>query len=967
MKSSKVLERGIHMLRSHPYSAGGVVGILAVSALFMFALGITPQRIAAKVNRTAPQVIEQAQRDLKFGLAPKEVVVPQADPVPAVLPPIRTATFNGPLRVDPLNPRYFTDNSGKAIYLTGSHTWSNLQDNGGSDPPPLFDYTAYLDFLQENNHNFFRLWTWEQARWTVETADDQYRFDPMPYLRTGPGNALDGKPKFDLDQFNQAYFDRMRERVIAAGDRGIYVSIMLFDGWSIESNKGQYGMNNPWRGHPFNKDNNINNINGDPNNNNSGEEVHQDVVPAITAYQQAYVRKVIDTVGDLDNVLYEIANESNNSSEAWQYDMIDYIKSYEATKPKQHPVGMTSPWPGGYNPDLLSSPADWVSLNNADGTYMTNPPVADGTRVSLYDTDHLCGICGDRSWVWKSFTRGHNPIFMDGYDGAGYGVGGVGFNFNDPTWVSLRKNLGYTLTYANRMDLNAAVPRTDLASSGYCLAKATAQDAEYLVYLPNGGNVTVDLSDASGNLTVEWFNPQTGATFAGGSTTGGGNRVFQAPFSGDAVLYLYAGSAGAPATPTSQPNDPPGKQQYLPIMTNRSNTPAPPPSPSPSPQPSPTTPPGGFLDTFDNDPPSPEPFQSSQWDIQVHSRDIGTWQQLDSMQAAHGPNCEAPPATHLVNNRANAVYQCRNHTMTAINAGGYGVIYLTPDQIVDFSTGEAVIRFDVSTLRSSGRDWIDFWITPYDENVALPLDTDTDLQGAPRDAIRIFLDLGLTGKFRGEIYSNFASHSISQATSQGYETVLTPSAMVRSTFELRISKTHIKFGMPDYNLWWLDTSIANLGWDSGIFQIGHHSYNPTKDCGGGGQPCAPNTWHWDNVSISNARPFTIIKGDRRDYSPADAAANRTVTFDQPAPPDSHLRFAGVGRIEVSFDGGPFQLADKAQTSGLQSNYHPEHFSSYWMAVPAGTQSVRFRFSADDWYGTNFDMIAQDIAIWSVGQ
>ena len=34
----------------------------------------------------------------------------------------------GPLRVHPTNPRYFTDDGNKAIYLTGSHTWSNLQD-----------------------------------------------------------------------------------------------------------------------------------------------------------------------------------------------------------------------------------------------------------------------------------------------------------------------------------------------------------------------------------------------------------------------------------------------------------------------------------------------------------------------------------------------------------------------------------------------------------------------------------------------------------------------------------------------------------------------------------------------------------------------------------------------------------------------------------------------------------------------
>ena len=35
-------------------------------------------------------------------------------------------------------------------------------------------------------------------------------------------------------------------------------------------------------------------------------------VSAVTALQEAYIRKVIDTVNDLDNVLYEISNESNS-------------------------------------------------------------------------------------------------------------------------------------------------------------------------------------------------------------------------------------------------------------------------------------------------------------------------------------------------------------------------------------------------------------------------------------------------------------------------------------------------------------------------------------------------------------------------------------------------------------------------------------------------------------------------------
>lgn len=449
------------------------------------------------------------------------------------LPIIFASKRTGLLQVHPTNGRYFTDGSGRAVYLTGSHTWQNLVDHGQTNPPPVFNYTAYLDFLVAHNHNFFRLWAWEQTKYAVWDSSPNFTFAQSPYQRTGPGLALDGKPKFDLTKFDQSYFDRMRQRIIAAGDRGIYVAVMLFDGWSPVYPKGSFNAQNSWLGHPFHQNNNINGINGDPNNNQNGDETHTLQIPAVTQLQEAYVRKVIDTVNDLDNVLYEISNESDGTATAWQYHFIDYVKGYEATKPKRHPVGMTVEWPGGDNSELFASNADWISPNGG----LDNPPVADGSKVIIADTDHLCGICGNRQWVWKSFLRGENPIFMDGNDGANYG-----WHPEDTQWNSLRANMGYTLTYAQRINLAAMTPRPDLCSTGYCLANPVASGAEYLVYLPTGGTVTVNLSAAAGTLSVEWFNPSTGVATPGSSTTGGGSRNLTPPFSGDAVLYIYQGS-----------------------------------------------------------------------------------------------------------------------------------------------------------------------------------------------------------------------------------------------------------------------------------------------------------------------------------------------------------------------------------------------------------------------------------------
>ncbi len=121
----------------------------------------------------------------------------------------------GPLRVGTVNPRYFTVGSGQAVYLTGSHTWANLQDIGLRDPPPAFDFPGYLDFLERHHHNFVRLWCWEFPQWAEKNKQQQFYCTPQPWQRTGPGEALDGKPKFDLERFHEEYFERLRSRVVA--------------------------------------------------------------------------------------------------------------------------------------------------------------------------------------------------------------------------------------------------------------------------------------------------------------------------------------------------------------------------------------------------------------------------------------------------------------------------------------------------------------------------------------------------------------------------------------------------------------------------------------------------------------------------------------------------------------------------------------------------------------------------------
>jgi len=456
--------------------------------------------------------------------------------------PPSLADFHGALRICRENPRYFANDAGKPVYLTGSHTWSNMQEYLGPDPDRIFDYPAYLDWMQEHGFNFMRGWIWEQASFDNFTAK-KVCIGPHPYARTGPGYALDGELRFDLDTFNQAYFDRLRRRIIQAGERGIYVSVMLFNRWSMNTNRIDGAI--PWNGHPFHKSNNINGLDGDPMG-IGGRLIHTLTIPEVTKYQEAYIRKVIDTVQDLENVLFEIGNEHYEDSWPWQYHLVQFIHACEANNPLQHPVGITS---GGGEPDAITnlqlwqSPADWIAPRDEKGmSYKYNPVAADGSKVILTDTDHLWGLGGTTGWVWQSLTRGLNPILMDPYEPV-YGMENFGVeawalvnNRDHPIWEPIRRNMGYAKIYADRIDLALAVPRPELASSGYCLAH---YGDEYLVYFQDQRDVSIDLGDQSCQFSVEWLNPENGAGFRDNHLSTPNWNTLISPFADPAaVVYL---------------------------------------------------------------------------------------------------------------------------------------------------------------------------------------------------------------------------------------------------------------------------------------------------------------------------------------------------------------------------------------------------------------------------------------------
>jgi hypothetical protein len=241
---------------------------------------------------------------------------------------------------------YFQKPDGKVLYFTGSHSWTSGMDvlyrqpaisppPGSPYPPVAFDFTTFLNWMASQHYNFMRYWIASQTYTVFKTTRSWYNFMrywirywigrqsdtgvdttwgwtsyPVPYARPGPGNAVDNLPKFDLNTWNQAYFDRIRERCLAAAEKGIYVDIILFE--SADGYTGNY--------HPFRGVNNINGLDADP----SG--IYTLTQPATLVRQKAFVAKVIDSVNDLDNVIYEIGNELPFASLVWQIEVCSQLQ-----------------------------------------------------------------------------------------------------------------------------------------------------------------------------------------------------------------------------------------------------------------------------------------------------------------------------------------------------------------------------------------------------------------------------------------------------------------------------------------------------------------------------------------------------------------------------------------------------------------------------------------------------------------
>lgn len=464
------------------------------------------------------------------------------------------------LRVHESNPRWLTDDSGEAKYFTGptgqfdvnpNATVSTVQDLWSDGVTGTNDYATAFDTVTANGHNFVRLWRWETSAW-----GSRHQFDTSTYWRvpttqmpwTRRSTRSDSSTGsditvgvYDLSSFNQSYFDRLRAVVLAAVEKGLTPSVMLFEGFENVS-AAFSGF-----AHPMFKSNNVNGVSCDANSNALCEETHTLADAIITSYQDAYVQKVIDTLNDIDGYIYEIVNEAGADSVTWQDHVAGVISAHELQGGRQrHPIWM-SPWYEGerhypsndylYNNTRVQIVGPKTVAERED--FVRTPPANqanNSANVWFNDSDHEGVVTVD--WPWKAFTRGLSPLYLD----CPFAVCG-----REPDSIRplIKTAMAQVLAYANRVNLKAMTVETgtSIIDSGYGLYETCA---EYLMFMPVDGTNIINLESCSPatSFTVEFFEPLTGTTASGGIVAGGAKRSFNPAGSNPMVIYLKS-------TPTS--------------------------------------------------------------------------------------------------------------------------------------------------------------------------------------------------------------------------------------------------------------------------------------------------------------------------------------------------------------------------------------------------------------------------------
>jgi hypothetical protein len=416
-----------------------------------------------------------------------------------------------PLRLHPENPHYFLFAGRPAVLVTsGEHYGAVLNRD--------FDYVRYLDTLRADHLNLTRTFSGSYREVPGNFGIASNTLAPAPGKFIAPWRQYDGK--FDLTQWDEAYFARLKDFVAYARRSGVVVELVLFCPLYEDS---------MWSVSPMNVRNNVNGI---------GDVARTDVLALkdarLTEVQDAMVRKIVSELRGFDNLYYEICNEPyfQGVTLAWQEHIAGVIAGAEAGSGKKHLIAQN--WANGSA--VIDGPNPLVSLFNF---HYSRPPasVAMNWKLNRVIGNNETGFDGPADATYRiqgwdflmaggalynnldySFTVGHE----DGTFTPSAGTPGGGS-------AALRRQLGYLRAFLEEIPFWRMRPAAEstVRSRGQGAFSALEEPGKtYAVYIHHGRVVKdgkpryqvdgtaisseVTFSIPPGSYTARWRDTKTG-------------------------------------------------------------------------------------------------------------------------------------------------------------------------------------------------------------------------------------------------------------------------------------------------------------------------------------------------------------------------------------------------------------------------------------------------------------------------
>ena len=269
--------------------------------------------------------------------------------------------------------------------------------------------------------------------------------------------------------------------------------------------------------------------------------------------RQLYYREMIARFGHFNGLYWNLAEEYNEVYSASE--IKSYAQIFSDLDAYNHPLtvhqqgGLSNwePFLGDSNFDLTSFQTESTPQNDAAIDWYQN--VEDSGRIVPVAFDESTRLLSAserdlfRHIAWSIYTGGANYETYTRLGSAGY-----------PEYEQIFADIGRARELLSGLDFWKMRPRNDLLTSGegYVLAE---EGKTYLVFLPTGGSISVNLSVYENNYYASWFNPRDGSFIEDSEVTGGGEEMFNAPDEEDWALLLTADQSN-PSTPpqiTSKP------------------------------------------------------------------------------------------------------------------------------------------------------------------------------------------------------------------------------------------------------------------------------------------------------------------------------------------------------------------------------------------------------------------------------